>query len=185
MCRMPAISHGPPLGQRTRIAALSGLTAGASARIASTDTGRGGLIGTTGTASPKSIAQHRVVGRAAQDESKVAAFLALEAGEKRGRKNVPQIGVGRERRRRRVVTAEQRLPPLDDLRGQVVWKRVGHRRSLNACVHEFCRKPGMHQRTTNGSIARAAAATPMSSGSHPNCSSTFRTSAFAAASSPQ
>ena len=40
--------------------------------------------------------------------------------------------------------------------------------TLNACVHESWRKPGMHQSTASGSIARAAIALPMSAPSQPN-----------------
>src|SRR5690348_5483593 len=40
--------------------------------------------------------------------------------------------------------------------------------TLKACVHEFWRKPGMHQSCASGSIARAATALPMSAPSQPN-----------------
>jgi len=40
--------------------------------------------------------------------------------------------------------------------------------TLNACVHEFWRNPGMHQSCASGSIARAAIALPMSAASQPN-----------------
>src|SRR5690348_7353657 len=42
------------------------------------------------------------------------------------------------------------------------------RKSLNAWVHSFRRKPGMHQSMHSGSMARAASAPPMSAVSHPN-----------------
>lgn len=40
--------------------------------------------------------------------------------------------------------------------------------TLKAWVHEFWRKPEMHQSCASGSIARAAIAPPMSAASQPN-----------------
>src|SRR4029079_7950573 len=57
--------------------------------------------------------------------------------------------------------------------------------TLNACVHSFCRNPGMHQRMHSGSIARAASAAPRSSTSQPKVSHTPRTISFAASPFPQ
>src|SRR5258708_11094616 len=57
--------------------------------------------------------------------------------------------------------------------------------SLNAWVHWFFWNPGMHQSIQSGSIARAEMMVPQSNGSHPNCSITSDTFAFAAALFPQ
>src|SRR5439155_540386 len=57
--------------------------------------------------------------------------------------------------------------------------------SLNACVHWLRRKPGMHQRTHSGSIARAASTLPMSSTSQPKRARIDFTSSFASARFPQ
>ena len=71
-------------------------------------------------------------------------------------------------------------------RGQLVRRPQTQRvSSLNACVQRSSRKPGMHHSTASGSMARAAAALPMSAPSQPNCSRILAVSARAAGSSPQ
>ena len=57
--------------------------------------------------------------------------------------------------------------------------------SLKACVQRCSRNPGMHQSWQSGSMARAAAAVPMSAGCHPNFTSRSATTRFAPASLPQ
>jgi hypothetical protein len=40
---------------------------------------------------------------------------------------------------------------------------------LNACVHWFLKKPGMHHSMQRGSMARVEVILPQSKGSQPNC----------------
>jgi hypothetical protein len=101
------------------MAALFGLTAGASARSDSTVTGRGDENGTTATGSSKPSRRTSRSG---------AAFLAGQAREKRRLENVPKVGGRGKRRRRPVVPRDEGVPPLDDLSGQVGRKRVVHDR---------------------------------------------------------
>ncbi len=57
--------------------------------------------------------------------------------------------------------------------------------SLNACVHECSRNPGMHHNMQSGSMARAAVAVPMSQPSHPNWLMIVATACLADALFPQ
>jgi hypothetical protein len=74
----------------------------------------------------RAFAGHLGAGRTAEHEPKIARFLADETGEERGVEDVSQMSRRRQRRRRTIMTGDERVPPRRDLIGEVTGKRVRH-----------------------------------------------------------